>query len=235
VTDLPADEAADASSTGPEPLRHFLRISDGLERLFEAERNQLPLWLPVGLIVGISAWFWLPGRLEWIAFLTASLALAVGLAVVAGWTRWGRALSIFMFAAVLGCGLIWWKAEHAAAPRLGREQLMVLNARIESVQALAAERTLRLIVTPLERLPREGQAVLPPRTVEAALPARLRVNVEEGDAAGAGRALVPGAIVRIRAWLMPPAPMAAPGAYDFARTAWFQRIGGSGRVLDLAL
>jgi competence protein ComEC len=34
---------------------------------------------------------------------------------------------------------------------------------------------------------------------------------------------------------MPPAPMAAPGAYDFARTAWFQRIGGSGRALDVAM
>ena len=232
MTDLSADEAVDASPTGPEPFRHFSRLSSGLERLFEAERNQLPLWLPVGLIAGISAWFWLPDRPGWIAFLAASLALALGLAVAAGWTRWGRALSIFALAAALGCGLIWWKAERAAAPRLAREQLMVFIARIESVQALAAERTVRLVVSPLERLPREGQAALPPPSAETALPARLRVNVDEADAADT---LVPGATVRIRAWLMPPAPMAAPGAYDFARTAWFQRIGGSGRALDIAM
>jgi len=29
--------------------------------------------------------------------------------------------------------------------------------------------------------------------------------------------------------------MAAPGAYSFARAAWFQRIGGSGRALDIVL
>ena len=29
--------------------------------------------------------------------------------------------------------------------------------------------------------------------------------------------------------------MAVPGAYDFARAAWFQQIGGTGRALDLAL
>ena len=34
---------------------------------------------------------------------------------------------------------------------------------------------------------------------------------------------------------MPPAPMAVPGAYDFSRAAWFQRIGGTGRALDIAL
>ena len=40
------------------------------------------------------------------------------------------------------------------------------------------------------------------------------------------RASRPGATIRLRAWLMPPAPMAVPGAYDFARAAWFQQIGG---------
>jgi competence protein ComEC len=32
---------------------------------------------------------------------------------------------------------------------------------------------------------------------------------------------------------MPPAPAAVPGAYDFARAAWFQRIGATGRALDV--
>jgi competence protein ComEC len=34
---------------------------------------------------------------------------------------------------------------------------------------------------------------------------------------------------------MPPAPPAVPGAYDFARAAWFQRIGGTGRAIDVRL
>jgi competence protein ComEC len=32
---------------------------------------------------------------------------------------------------------------------------------------------------------------------------------------------------------MPPAPAAVPGAYDFARAAWFQGIGATGRALDI--
>ena len=34
---------------------------------------------------------------------------------------------------------------------------------------------------------------------------------------------------------MPPAQMAVPGAYDFARVAWFQGIGGTGRANQIAL
>jgi competence protein ComEC len=164
-------------------------------------------------------WFWLPDRWAWIAFLAASLAGALGLAAFAGATRSGRALAIFSLAATLGCGLIWWQAERAAAPRLERARMLEFSGRIERVQTLAAERTLRLLVAPEE----EG------------MPARLRVNIDEDHEVAAAGGLEPGAIVRIRAWMMPPAPMAAPGGYDFARTAWFQRIGGTGRASSIVL
>lgn len=190
-------------------------FSNRLERLFEAERDQLPLWLPVGLIVGISAWFWIPDRSGWIAFLALSLALGIGLAAFAGSARWGKALAWFALAATLGCGLIWWQAERVAAPRLTRERVLEFNGRVESVQPMAAEQTVRLIVAP----------------TDPGLPARLRVNVDEAEAAG----LVPGVGVRVKGWMMPPAPMAAPGGYDFARAAWFQRIGGSGRAADIVV
>ncbi|HWT12476.1 MAG TPA: ComEC/Rec2 family competence protein [Allosphingosinicella sp.] len=187
-----------------------------LERLAEAERDQLPLWLPVGLILGISAWFWLPDRSAWSAFLAAALALMLGAAAAGVGTRWGRALFLFSLAAALGCALVWWKAERAAAPRIERARMVEFTGRIEGVQALAAERLLRLVVAPHD----------------CALAARLRVNVAEPQIVDG---LAPGAAVRVRAWLMPPAPMAAPGGYDFARAAWFQRIGGTGRALDVAV
>jgi competence protein ComEC len=139
----------------------------------------------------------------------AFLALAPG-------TRWGRACAIFSLAAAIGCGLIWWRAEQAAAPRIAREQLMRVSATVESVQTLAAEEAVRLVVRP------QG----------AGLPVRLRVNVDH-DKLPAG--LVPGATISLRAWIMPPAPMAVPGGYDFSRAAWFQQIGGTGRALDIAV
>jgi len=205
-----ADAAPPRARMGP-----FSRLGARLESLAEAERDQLPLWLPVGLILGISAYFYLPDQSSWIAFLLLAGSVACfGLAF--GATRWGRALALFSLAAALGLGLVWWRAEQATAPRLERQQLMQIDARVESVNALAARGASRLMVAPIG----EG------------LPARLRVNVDDEKMVPG---IAPGAIVRLRAWMMPPAPMAVPGAYDFARAAWFQRIGGTGRALDIAL
>lgn len=213
------DASAPSIAEAPRPRARrpgLGRIGERLEKLAEAERDQLPLWLPVGFILGISAWFWLPDRLAWTAFLAGALAVALGAAAAAGQARWGRALAWFGLAAALGCGLVWWKAERAAAPRLERAQLVELTGRVESVQALAAEGLVRLVVAPADR----------------GLAERIRVNIEEEDVVPG---LDAGATVRLRAWLMPPAPMAAPGGYDFARAAWFQRIGATGRALDIAL
>jgi competence protein ComEC len=187
-----------------------------LEARFEAERAQLPLWLPVGLLTGIAAWFTLPDRPGWIAFLLLAGGAVLGLLGLAPGTRWGRACAIFALAAALGCGLIWWRAEQAAAPRIERERMLQVSATVESVQTLAADESVRLVVNPL------GQG----------MPVRLRVNVDR-DKLPAG--LVPGATISLRAWIMPPAPMAVPGGYDFSRAAWFQQIGGTGRALDITV
>ena len=188
------------------------RFGERVEVLFDAERDQLPLWLPVGLGLGIAAWFALPDRGSWIGFLLAAGAAMVA-ALAGGWgTRWGRAVAIFCLAAVLGCGLIWWKAERVAAPRLERERMAEFTGVIESFQRLPAKESVRLLVRPVDA---------------SDLPPKLRINVDEAKSG----AVTAGRTIRLRAWLMPPAPMAVPGAYDFARAAWFQGIGGTGRAL----
>jgi competence protein ComEC len=211
--DASAPSIADAAPPRARIAALARNLSARLEALAEAERDQLPLWLPVGLILGIAAYFYLPDAHAWIAFLLLAGSLALG-ALAFGHTRWGRALAFFALAAALGCGLIWWKAEQATAPRIAREQMVETVATIESVQSMPAQGATRLVVRPLG----EGQ------------PYRLRVNVEADKMV---QGLEPGATVRLRAWLMPPAPMAVPGAYDFSRAAWFQRIGGSGRALNI--
>jgi len=190
-------------------------LGDRLEALAGAERDQLPLWLPVGMISGIAAWFALPDEASWIAFLLIVFAAVLALLATAPGTRWARALVIFSLAAALGCLNIWWKAERVAAPRLERAQLATFSGTIESAQRLPARDAVRLVV----------------RTEGGTLPPRVRVNVDLAKA----DALQPGARIAVRAWLMPPAPAAVPGAYDFARAAWFQRIGATGRTLDIAI
>jgi competence protein ComEC len=192
-------------------------LGRAVEARFEAERDQLPLWLPVGLGSGVAAWFALPSPSAWTGFLLAALAAMVA-ALTLGWgSRAGKALAIFALAAACGCAMIWAKAERAAAPRLEYPRMAEFAATVESRQRLPAKETIRLVVRPHD---------------PAALAEKLRVNL---DADKATDALRPGATVRIRSWLMPPPPMAVPGAYDFARAAWFARIGGTGRAIEVAV
>ncbi len=63
-----------------------------------------------------------------------------------------------------------------------------------------------------------------PRLAAAETPKRVRLRLLRRD--GAGLAL--GDTIRVTATLMPPPAPAAPGAYDFARDAWFNRLGAVG-------
>jgi competence protein ComEC len=70
--------------------------------------------------------------------------------------------------------------------------------------------------------------VLATREPVTARAIRVRLNVPlENDEAGA----VEGAVVRVKARLMPPAPPMLPGSYNFARAAWFQGLSATGSAL----
>lgn len=189
------------------------RLSLALEARAERERDQLPLWFPVGLMLGISAWFWLPAPFAWAAFLLFAASAGLGLFAAAGELRWGRALGVFSLAAALGCALIWLRSEQAAAPRLERPLAASFLARIAGVEPLPARAQIRLMLEPV---------------ASPALPPKIRVTVPE-ERAEAG--LQVGALLSLRAYLMPPAPAAVPGSYDFSRSAWFAGIGATGRSL----
>ena len=189
----------------------FSAIHEGLEKLLEAERAQLPPWFVVGFASGIAAWFALDEQGQWTAFLCVSTALALaGFGLGAG--RAGRALGWFALAALLGCSLIWARAVWVAQPRLERPVVTDVVGEVKSIDHLAAKQTVRVLVAP------QG----------AELPPLIRVSIDEADAP---RGLAPGAEIRLRARLAPPPPMALPGTYDFARDAWFRGIGAVGKTL----
>ena len=60
-------------SNPPRTRRALARMNlrDPIERWLEAERDQLPLWLPVALGGGIVAWFALPDPRAWQAAMAA--------------------------------------------------------------------------------------------------------------------------------------------------------------------
>lgn len=184
-----------------------------LEALLDAEREQLPLWLPVALLAGIGAWFVLPDPMSWAAFMALAGASFLAAPALGRGTRTAAALAWFSLFAAIGCALIWARAESVAAPRLERPRAAAFTAELVRADRLAARDQVRLLLAP------RSAPDLPPQ---------LRVSVPIDEAPPG---LEPGATVRLRAYLLPPPPMALPGAYDFARTAWFAGIGATGRVL----
>jgi competence protein ComEC len=187
----------------------FSAFRDRIEGFLEAEHAQLPPWFVVGFGTGIAAWFGLGEPWEW----KASVCLAAALALTGfgmGEGRAGRAVGWFALAAALGCSLVWIRANSVASSRLNRPEFATFQADVRAVDPLVAKDAVRL--------------TLRPRTSD--LPPIVRVNVKQDDMPANLRS---GAVVSVRARLMPPPPMTVPGSHDFARDFWFEGIGASGR------
>jgi competence protein ComEC len=175
------------------------------------QRDRWALWIPVLFGAGIGVYFALPVEPAiWAGPAAMAFALA---AVTAAGRRPALRLALLGVAfAAAGFALAQWRAHSVAAPVLERE----LGAAWVSGRVIAAE-----------RLPEGRARVTLDRVLVQGVPAertpvRVRIRLLPGDTAEIGAA------VRLRAKLSPPAPPAAPGAYDFQRTAWFARIGAVG-------
>ncbi len=149
--------------------------------------------------------------------MTSMMGLAmIGIAV--GFRRrLGAALAIFGAVAALGCGLAWQRAESARGAVLSRPVVATFHARVIRIDQRGSEKGIRLLLTPL-----------PGADPAAALPRQVRVSAAEADIPAQ---LASGALVTVRARLMPPAEAMVPGAYDFSRNAWFQGIGATGKAI----
>ncbi len=190
-----------------------------VERWLEAERDQLVLWLPVMLGVGIALWFALPDPAAWRVAVLILVAGGLACLAIGSGGRAARALAIGSLTAALGLGLIWARSDWVGRAVLGGPTIASFSAKVEAIEPLVARRLVRLTVLPIAKgMETGGQPV--------ALPYRVRVNLAEADAP---KLLGTDAVVRLRARLMPPPLPAVPGAYDFARVAWFGGIGATGR------
>jgi competence protein ComEC len=173
----------------------------------EAERASLALWLPVAFAAGIAAWFVLPLGAQRLA-LAVGLG-GIGLAALIG--RW-RPLAAVALLALAGMGAAEWRSSRVAHPVLAERTFALFQGRVTAVESRAARDETRMLVAP------DAASRLPPL---------VRVSLRGGPPPG----LAPGAEVRLRAMLSPPAGAAVPGGYDFARVAWFQGIGATGRAV----
>ena len=196
------------------------RIGVAIELWLEAERDQLVLWVPVMLGLGIALWLILPDPRAWTMAIVALVGAMLVAAALGRGGRGARAIAMGCGAAALGLGLIWVRAERVASPPLVRAAIVRFDARVERVDPLPPRGLVRLRLAPVQIVKSLG------RTSMRTLPARVRVNIAVEDMpTGVSR----GAVIRLGARLMPPPPPSVPGAYDFARVAWFDGIGATGR------
>lgn len=178
---------------------------------FLAERERWALWLPVMLGAGIGFYFLLP--IEPPAWSGGLAVVAIGGTLLAGRRRsaWGL-LSLALLFLLFGFSIAQWRSLSVQAPILERSLGPVeLTGRVLSVQPRA--RGERIVLEKLE-IDRLGAAQTPER---------VRITLASG-AAG----IYPGDWVKGRAELNPPPEPVAPGAYDFARAAYFERLGAVG-------
>ncbi len=207
-------EGGDLAIGTPPPAAAAGRIEEGARWLVAnalAERERWPLWVPVLVGAGIGLYFWLTVEPPLgLALVAAALALLAAFAAIRAQRRVAPAVACAALA--LGFAAAALQSWYVAAPVLAhRLNGVAIEGRLLSV----------------EPLPEGTRLLLAPRSIErvaaAQLPARIRISLKK-DAPD----LLPGQWLRLKAGLFPPSAPAMPGAYDFQRRAWFDRLGAVG-------
>lgn len=196
----------------PARRKGAIEALNNIENWLDVEKDHLPLWIPVGVGIGIAIWQF-AGDIGLIPLsLLCAAAIMLGI-----WVGRGKRLhAIFVAVGVtvfIGFAAISVKSTLVASPVLPEIWIGEFYARISKVEMITAREVVRL------QLETDGHQ---------GLPENIRVNLTPDQYQASFQ---PGAVIRLRARLMPPAGPALPGSYDFARRAWFQRLGATGSAL----
>ena len=216
---LSGEESRDDAAV-QRPWRKSLQLSstgDAVEAFLAGAGLDRGPWLAVGFAAGIAAWFVLPGPPQW--WLALSLCALCATGAQLAWGRNGRRVYIAMAATAIGGmvagGLVvaWARSSVVGVAPIARPLTATIDGRVLQREEQPAEQRIRLVLATRE--PESGRAI------------RVRVNLpQDHDLPG----LAEGAVIRVKARLMPPAPPMLPGAYDFARTAWFKGYAATGNL-----
>ncbi len=192
------------------PLARILYLAEKSARRWAAQDfARLSLWTPAAIGLGAGLYFGLKAEPHWGWGAGAFATLAGLFFMQQGPLR--KATAALMFAA-LGFAAADLRAARVEAPQLTRDLGIVeATGRIVSIEESPDRRRYVLAIETIEGVAPED------------LPARARVTWR-----GDGFEARPGDRITVRAGLSPPPPPVAPGAFDFARQLYFQRIGAVG-------
>jgi competence protein ComEC len=182
-------------------------------RALEAESGRWFLWLPVLFGGGIIAYFALVDEPS--ARVAVALVLgAFGLCLFARHTPLGLCIGGAALAFASGFAIAKLRTEIVRAPVLSQELRYVKVTGFVETHELRdkARARLTLRVLTLGNLAADAR----PYRIRVTLPARHGAEIWTGEA------------VALQATLQPPPEPIAPGGFDFARQAWFARLGATG-------
>ncbi|SMH60170.1 ComEC/Rec2 family competence protein [Azospirillum agricola] len=195
----------------PRLLGPLFRAWNWLVRQLAAERERWVLWIPVGFGFGAVLYFALRSEPPAWAGLVAVGGAILGFALLRRWLP-GLAVALGLLVVAAGFLTAQGHAWRVASPILAREiPSAVVTGRVMAVERRPGALRITLRDPTVSRLKPEET------------PAALRIRLSDRYPPPP-----PGALVRLRATLSPPAPPAEPGAFDFQRRAYFMGLGAAG-------
>ena len=196
-------------------LRRSAGLRIHLDAAWAAERRRVFLWVPVLFGAGSGLYLTLPVEpIGWIAPVAAGLFAVAALLV----RRHTAPALGFAALGLLAAGVAAadWRSDRVSAPVLSSPTGPVdVSGRVVWVGAGDGPQRYLLDRVTIENLAPEET------------PAKVRLSVRR---TGPDDLASPGSWLTALASLRPPPAPAEPGAWDFARQAWFQRIGAVGFV-----
>ncbi len=186
-----------------------------VDRLVEIEHGRLALWVPVLVGAGIGAYFALPAEPPLV--LPASLVLmALAWRVMARGTALGLLISGAVCCVALGFFAAKLRTEVVAAPVLAEKM------NYAAITGWAAKWE--------DRTDQKNRLTIRVRSIDGvaaeATPRLVRVSTHADDGPRIG------ALVAVKAGLLPPPEPTHPGGFDFARMAYFMGLGAVGYTIS---
>lgn len=181
------------------------------------ERQQLALWIPVGMGAGIAFYFELQREP---APFWGLIGFAMGIVLlVVRLPQWARLIASALVASFVGFASAQFSTwVNPTKPIMKPTSFLDLTGTLENVSE--TQYGLRLVVSEIRSA---GE-------VSLKIPPKIRLSARLGSEASPNPPS-PGNRIRLTAALRPPPPPHFPGSYDFQRRAFFHGIGAYGFVI----
>ena len=184
-----------------------------IQNILDREDNQLFLWIPPCLGLGIYAYFAIPNEPSMLA-AALPILITIPLLLILKNTR---LLPILIAISAIAIGFANAKrhAEAVAAPALHKT---IHNARIKGAilktEPAGNRGSAQILIQPISIGKLNPKDI--PKTIRVNLPEKYKTPIAAG------------AKISVKAILFPPGRAAEPGGYNPSRRAWFEQIGAFG-------